>query len=274
MSMLMFTLSLLLSLACAPPEAPADLLPAPAADLALPPPASWPDPEAPLTLLQAPAAEPLRVFLDPGHGARGNSGNSSCLCIDEQDHNLRVAQHLAASLETAGHLVRLARQEGEQVSYGRRLGAASRWDADLLISLHSDARGAPGTWEPREGLSCTYNDGEEGFSVLWSDEGAEALVASRRALARALAGRMVQAGFSPYDGYHYAHIYLGDAEHPGVFLDRHQPRRRIRMLRRPTMPSVIIETHHAWDRREETRWQEAPTLEAFDAAVRAALAQL
>ena len=33
------------------------------------------------------------------------------------------------------------------------------------------------------------------------------------------------------------------------------------------MPSVIIETHHAWDFQEPARWKEPRTLEAFSAAV-------
>jgi N-acetylmuramoyl-L-alanine amidase len=39
------------------------------------------------------------------------------------------------------------------------------------------------------------------------------------------------------------------------------------MLRRPRVPSVIIETHHALDFEEAERWKEPRTLEAFAAAV-------
>ena len=39
------------------------------------------------------------------------------------------------------------------------------------------------------------------------------------------------------------------------------------MLRRPRIPSVIIETHHALDFEEVARWREERTLEAFAAAV-------
>ena len=87
----------------------------------------------------------------------------------------------------------------------------------------------------------------------------------------ALGSAMAQAGFPPYPGADYGSLYEAHPEQPGVFVDRHEPRKRIRMLRRPTMPSVIIETHHAWDRREEARWQEPATLEVFALAVTAAL---
>jgi N-acetylmuramoyl-L-alanine amidase len=201
----------------------------------------------------------------------GNSGNHSSLCIDEQDHNLRVARHLATRLEGAGHSVRHSRSDNRGPAYSTRITQAQAWGAQAIISLHSDARGSLGRWSPEAGLECLWNDANPGFSVLWSDEGAPALVAARLALARDLAARLHQAGFLPYDGYQYSGIYDGDPDHPGVFVDRHEPRRRIRMLRRPGVPSVIIETHNASDRHEEPRWQQEATLEAFDAAVLAAL---
>lgn len=58
---------------------------------------------------------------------------------------------------------------------------------------------------------------------------------------------------------------------PGVFVERHKPNKRIMMLRRPGVPSVIIETHHAWDTREAARWEEPRTRQVFATAVHAAL---
>lgn len=254
------------------PQAPPPT-PEPSGELSLPLPATWPTPAATLrTLDPEPAARSLRITIDPGHGVGRNSGNHSCLCIDEQDHNLRVAHHLAQSLEaTSPHTVRLSRSTNSGPAYSQRIAQAQAWGTELLISLHSDARGVQHNWYPSPDLSCTWNDGNPGFSVLWSDEGESALVAARIALARAIAARLAQAGFLAYDGYVYQGIYEADPDHPGVFLDRHVPRKRIRMLRRPTMPSVIIETHNALDRHEEPRWQHEQTLGAFDAAVLAAL---
>ena len=50
-------------------------------------------------------------------------------------------------------------------------------------------------------------------------------------------------------------------------MSRHQPGQRIFVLRKPPMPSVIIETHHALDFEEVARWREERTLESFAAAV-------
>jgi len=241
-----------------------------------PPPPPWPEPGSVLRMVEVELPEPLqqprRIFLDPGHGSRGNPGNTSCLCIQEQDHNLRVAQHLAEVLEATGAFeVRLSRQEGAVVDYPARLSAARAWHAELLLSLHSDARGQGLRWED---TGCHYNDLDPGFSVLWSDEGDQELTAARHELARALAGRFVEAGFAPYPGGVYEGLYEVDPAQTGVFVDRHRPRRRIMMLRRPAMPSVIIETHNAWDRREERRWQERLTLDSFASTALAKLADL
>ncbi len=248
--------------------------PAPSSALHVPPEVGWPLDGFELTVLPAPAAplDGVRVYLDPGHGVGSNSGNHSSLCIDEQDHNLRVVDHLARSMEAAGlGTPRRARRDNRGPAYSARIDDARGWGADLLLSLHSDARGRGEPWSPSPDCAAHWNDANPGFSVLWSDEGGDDLVAARLTLAQAVAARLVEAGFTAYDGYEYQGIYEGDSEQPGVFVDRHLARRRIRMLRRPPMPSVIIETHNALDRGEEARWQEEATLEAFDAAVIAAL---
>ena len=82
---------------------------------------------------------------------------------------------------------------------------------------------------------------------------------------------MREAGFWPYRGGEYAGLYEHDAEQPGVFVDRHAPAQRIFVLRRPSMPSALIETHHALDPREAERWSEPHTLDVFASAVAAAL---
>ncbi|GEM_PF-6581284 len=64
-----------------------------------------------------------------------------------------------------------------------------------------------------------------------------------------------------------------------VFLDSWQHQRalagragkRIRFLRRPTMPSVIVETHHAWDLEEATRFNEPETWDGLADALAAGL---
>lgn len=262
-----------------PPTPPP--LPAPASDLALPSPAPpWPEAGA---LLWPPAVvqgredhRPVRIFIEPGHGNPGNAGNTSCRCRPEQDFTLALGRDLTQRLSDSPHLnLRIAGGGETRPPYRQRIADAESWGADALISLHSDTRGAPSPWQPpgRDG-SCSRNDEEPGFTVLWSDEGPAELVRARLALARALARRLSEAGFLAYHGADYGPLYEVDDEVPGVFVDRHAPHQRIMMLRRPRVPSVIIETHHAWDSRETARWEEPATREVFAAAVAAAVLDL
>ncbi len=269
-------------LACA--ADPASPLPAmaetPPAVTAPPTVAKWPAPDAKLTLLPPPAqARPHRVLVDAGHGAVGNDGNTSARCEKESVFTLRTQDAIASRLaKVAGLEVGVTRSGREQPSYDERLSHAETWRADAVISLHSDAR-----WSDVSGADpttgCRYTEGAAGFSVLYSDEGGPALVTARRALAHAVAHRMREAGFIPYDGPDYDNLYerapLANAAGPtGVWVDRHEPAKRIKMLRRSRVPLVIVETHEASDREEAARWDEPRTHDAFAAAIAAAIADL
>lgn len=243
---------------------------------ATPPPPPWPAPQVTLrapSAFYAPDFGERRIFIDAGHGAPGNPGNVSCFCVDEQDFTLEAARALGERLEATGRFeVRLSRDGAQRVAYRDRVDEAARWGADALLSLHSDVRGKSDPWSPTPGASCLMNLSSPGFSVLWSDEGDPALASARQRLARAAARRMQEAGFLPYLGGEYTGLYEADAAQPGVFVDRHAPDQRIFVLRKPSMPSILIETHHALDPREATRWKDPRTLDAFAAATAAALA--
>ncbi|WP_438027367.1 N-acetylmuramoyl-L-alanine amidase family protein [Sorangium sp. So ce233] len=239
-------------------------------------PSGWPFPGARVV---APAAVfpsgfgVRRIYLDPGHGAPGNAGNLSCFCVEEQDFTLSAAHALAERLNATGRFeARVGRTADRPLPYQERAEDADRWRAEAFISLHSDVRGRIETWSPAPGRACPLSLAAPGFAVLWSDEGEPALCARRLALARAFARRMAEAGLMPYRGASYSGLYEPDAALPGVFVDRHPPGQRIFVLRRPSMPSVLIETHHALDAREAARWTEPATLDAFAAATAAALA--
>ncbi|MEL6343718.1 MAG: N-acetylmuramoyl-L-alanine amidase [Myxococcota bacterium] len=239
--------------------------------------ARWPHPDARLASIHATFPDEFgvrRVFVDAGHGARGNPGNNSSLCDSEQDVMLMLSQSLAQALDATGHFdVRISRSGDARVPYRRRLNDAAEWGAEVFLSLHSDARGSYRMWSPSPGRWCPRSDDAPGFSVLWSDEGDAVMAGQRQALAGAVATMMRRAGFLPYDGADYVGLYGGDPAQPGAFVDRHQPRSRIMFLRRPRMPSIIIETHHALDPQAARRWREAETQSAFHAAVIAALVE-
>lgn len=233
----------------------------------------WPAAGAPLNDVSAALPADwagFRVVVDAGHGAVGNDGNTSVRCEEEQDFTRRTADALAERLVAAGGLeVRRTRPDAKLVSYNARITLAEGWPADALIGLHSDARDSQ-RMAP-DPMGCSGNRGSHGFSVLYSDEGSAELVAARLRLARAIAARMVEAGFPAYVWNGYADLYDGDPEHPGVFLDRHIPRKRIKMLRVPQVPAVIVETHQALDPDEVLRWDEPRTNDVFAQALRAAL---
>jgi N-acetylmuramoyl-L-alanine amidase len=237
----------------------------------------WPAAASPLTApvpTFRPGSGAIRLMIDPGHGAPNNPGNTGSLCVEEQDSMLFVAVALADRLEAGGHVaVRLTRDGGRPVTYAARLAEAAAWRADAFVSLHSDVRGHTERWSPAPGRDCPYALDAPGFSVLYSDEGAPGLTARRLALGRAVARRMGEAGFLAYDGAAYTGLYAPDPFASGLFVDRHTPDQRIFVLRRAAMPSVLIETHNALDPREADRWTDPETLDAFAAAVAAALGE-
>ncbi len=239
------------------------------------PPPLWPAPGAqlrPIPFEKPPKKRKVRLYLDAGHGAPGNKGAASVTCEDEQEHTLRVAQHLAAALERTGAFkVQVSRKAHGEAPYAERLAAAAAFGAQAIVSLHSDSRGTARYWTAPNGQWCPRADLMPGYALLWSDDADRPLRNRRLKLARALSRRLTQTGFVPYSGVDYEGLYEPTPPEPGVFVDRHLPGQRIFFLRRPAIPSVIIETHHALDFEEVARWQEPGTLDAFAQAVAAGL---
>ncbi len=241
-------------------------------------PRRWPGELAalrPLAVAARAGSSIVRVAIDPGHGAPGNRGNTSSLCVEEQDAMLALGEALADRLGATGRVeAHLVRDPGRLVSYAERIEEAEAWGADAFVSLHSDVRGRVVRWSPGPGRDCPFAEDAPGFAVLYSDEGEPGISARRRAFGRAVAQRMIEAGFLPYDGAEYAGIYAPDEGERGVFADRHAPEQRIFVLRRAAMPSILVETHNAVDPREAARWSEPATVDAFASAVAAALSDV
>jgi N-acetylmuramoyl-L-alanine amidase len=210
-----------------------------------------------------------RIVLDAGHGAEDNRGNTSCFCVAEEDFTLAAADRVAERLEATGHFeIRATRKGNEKVAYGDRVDDAEAFAADAFVSIHSDIRGRALRWYPTPAESCPITFGATGFSVLYSDEGDDALTTRRLDLARAIATRLTAAGFTPYrSGYDR---YAADPT-AGVWVDRHALDQRIFVLRRPSMPSVILETHNALDPRDAEAWTRTETIDAAADALAAAL---
>jgi N-acetylmuramoyl-L-alanine amidase len=253
---------LLALLACARPD-PAP--PAPNGAFALPGSvaAEWPSPAARVRAVSAapPPSRPLVVAIDPGHGTATNRGAISSFGAEECRHTHWFSRLL---LDRLAPLRTVDLRPGDPgPSYAARVARAQDAGADALISIHADARGLVSTWSPRPGETWRIATSSPGFSILWSGRGP--LGPRREALARALARRLAEAGFLPYDGADYTGLYETDAEVPGVFRDL----RGLYVLREPTIPSVIVETHNALDLREVYRWAEPGVAEAFADALRA-----
>lgn len=209
----------------------------------------------------------LVVYLDAGHGAENNPGNSSCFCEREQDFTLSLLDDVTAVLEEHGMTVVPSRAGSELVGYANRLEAARKAHADAFISLHSDIRGDGEEWSPDGAKTCLRSERAPGFSVLYADEGAGPLVARRLRLARAISDSLLDATFTPYEGGEYVGLYEGTPADRGVFVDRHAPDKRIFLLRKTDMPAVIVETHNALDPREALAFEDPLVRRAFGLAL-------
>jgi len=211
------------------------------------------------------------IYLDAGHGAAKNPGNTSSFCQEEQEFTRLLGLEVQGDLERTGHFkVTLSREGSELVPYADRIAQAERVGAEAFVSLHSDVRGPGKSWSPSEGVTCLSNVDAPGYVVIYSDEGPDLLVEQRRSLALAVSDRMSEVGFLRYSSS-YEGLYATDAMDPSVLVDRHAADKRIFILRRTKMPAVIIETHHALDPREATLWENIDTRRAFAAALAQAL---
>jgi len=242
--------------ACAGPVRDTDVHRTGPAPLTLDDPVPWPEPGASLAPPPIVVPQALRgavVAIDAGHGAPGNTGARSCFCRDEQDVVLPIAEQVARVLERGGLRVVRLRPPDTAPTYSQRLATLADSGAALMVSVHADVRLPAQPWQPTPDCQALVGRGQLGFSVLWSDEQA-ALTPSRRTLAHDLAARLRATGLPAYDGQDYVGKYERSA--PGAFVDRHPPRRRVRFLRRPRVPSAIVEVGHLLDPRAARRLEE------------------
>lgn len=90
------------------------------------------------------AARQRRVIvIDPGHGGR-DPGALSVIGGKESEIVLKTSLYLKALIEQdPRYIVRLTRETNIYVEHEDRVSKARNWGADLFISVHADAAGAP-----------------------------------------------------------------------------------------------------------------------------------
>lgn len=210
------------------------------------------------------------MFIDAGHGAPNNVGAYGCYCQEEHVHTLAAANQLGAALLDTGRFdVMQSRLSAKGARYAERINRATQWKADVIISLHSDVRGEATPLLQPDGGACWQNPNAPGFSVLWNDEGPA--FPNREKLGRAVGKRLREAGFLAYSGDDYGALYRQDEVEPSGWIDIRPHKKRVYFLRGSTIPTVIVETHHALDVQEVARWEQPSTHAAFAAAIGAAV---
>ena len=105
------------------------------------------------------------IVLDPGHGGY-DPGAVGPAGTHEADINLDIAQKLSQILkQNTDWRVYLTRKDDRFISLSQRTAMARRLNADMFISIHSNADKAG----VRRGIEtyAHYNSGEKGWSLAW-----------------------------------------------------------------------------------------------------------
>lgn len=95
------------------------------------------------TLLSLAARQRRTIVIDPGHGGK-DPGALSVIGGKESEIVLKTALKLKRMIEEdPRYVVRLTRETDVYVEHEDRVTKARNWGADLFISIHADAAGAP-----------------------------------------------------------------------------------------------------------------------------------
>lgn len=94
-------------------------------------------------LMQMAARQRRVIVIDPGHGGR-DPGALAIIGGKESDIVLKTSLKLKQMIEQdPRYVVRLTRETDIYVEHEDRVAMARNWGADLFISVHADAAGAP-----------------------------------------------------------------------------------------------------------------------------------
>ncbi len=112
------------------------------------------------------------VVLDPGHGGR-DPGATSPYAPHEKTINLAVARKVARRLRRQGCRVTMTREGDAFVSLDQRASIANRLNADLFVSIHSNA---------------SRDRGARGYEVYICDGASPSSRSAARSVRRAMSG--------------------------------------------------------------------------------------
>ena len=101
------------------------------------------------------------IVLDAGHG--GSDPGAVYFGVSEKNVNFSVMQKVQALLLKQGYYVRLTRSDDSRVSLSERTEFANEIDADLFVSLHSNAADQAPT---ASGIETYYYSQDEAGKVL------------------------------------------------------------------------------------------------------------
>ncbi len=211
-----------------------------------------------------PAVTPTTVAIDIGH-TPANGGATSARGVPEYEFNRRMAGELLTTLHEAGHVDSfLINAEGGEITLQDRTRLAAEGDADLLISLHHDSVQPHylEAWE-HEGHQRFYCDRFQGYSLLVS--GRQAAFEQSQRWAKALGKQLVAAGLSPT--LHHNEPIEGENR---PLLDQDLGVYQydgLAVLRRASMPSVILECGILVNRDEEALLNEPKHRQSITAAI-------
>lgn len=218
------------------------------------------------TIAVARATDP--VALDAGHSI-STQGAISARGVAEFEFNRALALVIDEELRATGHATTLIAVEGRTEDLASRPRRAADAGAALFLSIHHDSAKARfmQEWE-FEGRPRRYLDDRfRGFSLFVSRNN----MRWREALtcASAIGARMIVAGFSP-SRYHADPVLGGEREFAdelnGVhFYDN------LAVLRRATMPAVLVEAGVIVNRDEESMLARDQTRRRIAAAIAAAM---
>ncbi len=164
------------------------------------------------TVLPVQAKAAAVICLDAGHGGEDPGAIfqfANGAVLKEADINLDIALALKSLLEESGQRVVMTRTDDKALTTKERYPVANNAEATVLVSIHTNS------------ITPDVADGIDGSCTLYFKD-------ADLALAETLESTLYS-------------TLLANAPDKSVFLDRAQMRFFSRMMRRTTMPAVIVE---------------------------------